>query len=113
MKHAALVALLLAVACGGESNESNGTAVAPAPVQRPEETLGGRPMSEFFIEHDRFFPATDPGTVSRAEAAHLLGDDEVFGVLEGGKARAYPVTMLSYYHVVNDIVGGVPIAVTY
>lgn len=70
-------------------------------------------MSEFFIEHDRFLPATDPQVVSRAEAYFLKLDDEVFGVFEGGKARAYPITMLSYHHVVNDIVGGVPIAVTY
>jgi hypothetical protein len=29
------------------------------------------------------------------------------------EARAYPVRSLSYHHIVNDVIGGVPIAATY
>jgi hypothetical protein len=32
-----------------------------------------------------------------------LGDDD----------RAYPISQMAYHHVLNDVVGGVPIAVTY
>ena len=106
MKHVVLAAFLLAGACGEESSPRSSGSQA-------EVMLGGRPLSEFFIEHDRFVSVTDPSTVSRAQARFLLPDDEVFGVFEGGKARAYPITMLSYYHVVNDVLGGVPVAVTY
>jgi hypothetical protein len=30
-----------------------------------------------------------------------------------GIARAYPIRSISYHHVVNDTVGGVPIVATY
>lgn len=40
-------------------------------------------------------------------------DTEVLGVEVGGDARAYPLRMLEYHQIVNDVVGGVPIAVTY
>ena len=28
-------------------------------------------------------------------------------------ARAYPISEMAYHHIVNDVVGGVPVAVTY
>lgn len=111
------IVLLAGLAYGGYRLWGGG-APAPegpgkAPPVAPEPTLGGRPLSEFYLEHDRFLPATDPKTV-RADAAHwLLPDDEVFGVVVRGQARAYPVPMISYHHVVNDVIQGIPIAITY
>lgn len=107
MRRVVAAMLLLLCACGDEP------ARGPKAPARPEATIGGRPASEYFIEHDRFLSVTDPATVSRGQARFLQPNDEVFGVFEGGKARAYPITMMSYYHVANDIVGGVPVAVTY
>ena len=49
----------------------------------------------------------------RAQALWLRPDDEVFGVVVGDQARAYPITMIAYHHVVNDVIQGIPIAVTY
>ena len=37
----------------------------------------------------------------------------VLGVVFNGEARAYSVNMLSSYEIVNDMVAGVPIAVTW
>jgi hypothetical protein len=31
----------------------------------------------------------------------------------GGDARAYPISQMAYHHILNDVVNGVPIAVTY
>ncbi|MDZ7844020.1 MAG: DUF3179 domain-containing protein [Anaerolineales bacterium] len=48
-----------------------------------------------------------------------MGDREwddrepVIGILLGGEARAYPVRLLSHHEVVNDLVGGEPVAVTW
>ncbi len=54
-------------------------------------------------------------TAPAAEAE--LGDDEaVVGVSAGGRSRAYRVAALSMghaTHVVNDVLGGVPVSVTY
>lgn len=43
----------------------------------------------------------------------LLSTDRVVGVEVGGEARAYPVRFMRWHEVVNDVVGGVPVLVTY
>lgn len=40
-------------------------------------------------------------------------DDMVMTVAHGGEAAAYPIRQLAYHHVVQDVVGGLPIVVTY
>ena len=43
-----------------------------------------------------------------------LGDKEpVIGLSINGDARAYPLSILMFHEIVNDVVGGVPVAVTY
>lgn len=54
-----------------------------------------------------------PSFVELPEATWVAGDTEVLGVLVGEEARAYPVRMLDYHQIVNDVIGDVPIAVTY
>jgi len=44
---------------------------------------------------------------------HAEPDDEVVGVEIGGAAKAYPIRYLNYHEIVNDRVGGVPIAATW
>ena len=46
-------------------------------------------------------------------AAWLSGRDLVVGVEFSGDSRAYPVATLSHHEIVNDTVGGQPIAVTW
>jgi hypothetical protein len=40
-------------------------------------------------------------------------DDDVIAVERGGDARAYPIRYLHYHEIVNDEVGGAPVAVTW
>jgi hypothetical protein len=54
-----------------------------------------------------------PEHVPAAEARHVRAEDAVVGVEVGREARAYPIRMLDRHEVVNDVLGGVPIAVTY
>ena len=56
--------------------------------------------------------------VDRAEfepesSSKLDTKEMVLAVRFGGDARAYPIRQMAYHHVLNDVVGGVPIAVTY
>jgi len=37
----------------------------------------------------------------------------IMAVRFGGDARAYPISQMAYHHILNDLVDGVPIAVTY
>lgn len=56
----------------------------------------------------------DPHLISAAAAEPHMADPEfVIGLSINGDARAYPVNVLSRHETVNDIVGGVPIVVTY
>lgn len=43
----------------------------------------------------------------------ILDDAPVFGVDIGGEAKAYPQYVLVWHEIANDVVGGVPIAMTY
>jgi hypothetical protein len=65
---------------------------------------------------------SDPKFFTRTEIEHhpdrktrklLVSADRVIGVAIGGEARAYPLRILNWHEVVNDTVGGVPIAVTF
>jgi len=56
---------------------------------------------------------TDPATIPADEADYLDAADRVVGVSLGGESRAYPLRILNYHEVVNDTLGGVPVAVTY
>jgi hypothetical protein len=54
------------------------------------------------------------GAKFESEAASKLGADEmILAVRYGTDARAYPIREMAYHHILNDVVGGVPIAVTY
>ena len=50
---------------------------------------------------------TDPGS------AKVDSEDKVLSVRINGEARAYPIRTMGYHHIVNDVVGGKPLAVTY
>lgn len=63
--------------------------------------------------HPTLHGAHAPEVVPVTEAAFLADDRRVVGVRIHGQARAYPIKMLNYHECVNDVVGGVPIAVIY
>jgi hypothetical protein len=69
-------------------------------------------LSRVNIYELMFHPIGRPAFVPAAEAK-LDGDEKVIAVGIAGMARAYPIRSISYHHVVNDIVGGVPIVATY
>ena len=49
-----------------------------------------------------------------SESASKLDQSEMVLALRfGDDARAYPIKEMAYHHVVNDVVGDVPVAVTY
>jgi hypothetical protein len=58
---------------------------------------------------------SDPAVISPAEVdrKYLVASDKVMGLLVGNEARAYPLRLLVWHEVVNDVVGGVPVVVTY
>ncbi len=59
-------------------------------------------------------PALDqPEHVRVADASYLEAADLVFGVSINGDQRAYPLRIMDWHEMVNDVVGGVPVSLAY
>jgi len=56
---------------------------------------------------------TNPPVISSEEATYLFTSDRVFGVSINGEHRAYPLRILNFHEMANDVVGGVPFALAY
>ncbi len=80
----------------------------PEPLIDPSEVLSGGPPP------DGIPPIDDPQFVDVATADAWLNDPEpVLVVQVGDDVRAYPIQILMWHEIVNDTVGGEPLAVTY
>jgi thiol-disulfide isomerase/thioredoxin len=58
-------------------------------------------------------PLENPPVRAVASAVEMRDEDYVFGVTLAGRARAYPWWVAKNYHVVNDTISGVPVAVAF
>jgi len=59
-----------------------------------------------------FHPVESP-QFEAASASKLDKGEMILQVRFGADARAYPIREMAYHHIVNDVVGGIPVAVTY
>jgi tetratricopeptide (TPR) repeat protein len=59
------------------------------------------------------FPVFDEPELVMAAEASLSDEEAVIGVVVGGEARAYPVSVMGVHELGNDVCGGVPIAVSW
>ncbi len=125
-----IFALLLAVvvACTPAGAQGDGVPT-PTPATDDAATTEATPLpgnldSVTFIEdgqvytihqlipRDGIYPIYEPQFVS-AEEAEYSPNELVMGVEINGDARAYPVGVLQQREMVNDVVGGRPILVTW
>ncbi len=60
-----------------------------------------------------FRPFPDPRFVAAAEATDVPATAPVLGVASAKAALAFPITRLGYHHLVNAMLGDVPIVATY
>jgi hypothetical protein len=75
-------------------------------VERTRIVSGGPPPDGI--------PAIDDPAFERAAEVEWLSDDEAVLSLEvDGVARAYPARVMTWHEIVNDVLAGVPVAVTY
>ena len=51
--------------------------------------------------------------IGASDAEYLLDTDLVFGIEINGDARAYPLRIMGWHEMVNDVIGGVPVALAY
>jgi len=74
---------------------------------RPEEIVWGG------VKVDGIPALDNPRFVDIKGAKYLKGGDEVFGLEINGDARAYPLRIMGWHEMFNDIIGGVPISLAY
>ncbi|MFN0162867.1 MAG: DUF3179 domain-containing protein [Burkholderiales bacterium] len=79
---------------------------APKRVRIEEVQWGGVPV-------DGIPALVNPKTTAAGAARWLDDRDAVFGVSLNGEARAYPLRILDWHEMANDVVGGVPVALAY
>ena len=58
-------------------------------------------------------PLDRPRLLRAGEADYLEPADPVFGLVVNGDARAYPLRIMDWHEMANDVVGGVPISLAY
>jgi hypothetical protein len=63
--------------------------------------------------YEHMFHPVDKPTFSAASRAKLAGAEMVLAVRVTKESRAYPIRSISYHHIVNDVVGNLPIVATY
>jgi hypothetical protein len=83
---------------------------APARIRLEEVVWGGVPLEGI--------PALDrPRAVPAERAGYLEDGEKVFGVsisgVGGNEQRAYPLRILGWHEMVNDVVGGEPVSLSY
>ena len=75
-------------------------------IRLEEITWGGVPVDGI--------PSLDhPKLIAAAAADYLRDDDLVFGVEIGGDARAYPLRIMGWHEMFNEVIGGTPVALAY
>jgi len=55
----------------------------------------------------------NPTHIAAADAEYLGDEELVFGVSINGDTRAYPLRIMDWHEMFNDVVGGVPVALAY
>lgn len=72
-----------------------------------EEIISGGPPKDGIpsIDNPRFVPVV--------AVTELSPQEPVIGLVIDGDARAYPLRILHWHEIVNDVVGGEPVVVTY
>ena len=56
---------------------------------------------------------TNPTLIDPDDADYLNADELVFGVRIGADARAYPLRIMDWHEMFNDVIGGVPVSLAY
>jgi hypothetical protein len=102
-----LCGLLLAAVAAAEAAppRRNGFVLEPASIDADEILPGGPPRDGI--------PALDRPPHVEAERSPWGLDETVLGVVVGGQARAYPIAILVWHELVNDVLAGGPILVSY
>ncbi len=75
-------------------------------IRFEEVTWGG-------VRKDGIPSLDSPDLIGAKDATYLVEDDLVFGVSINGDVRAYPLRIMGWHEMFNEVIGGVPVALAY
>src|ERR1700704_2239539 len=104
----ALICLLLAVALWRFARRWQRVVLAAAMVLVAFSAVMARINYFEWMFHPVRSPQFEAEAQSKLDSAEMI-----MAVRFGNDARAYPIREMAYHHIVNDMVGTVPVAVTY
>jgi hypothetical protein len=93
-----------------------GVSAANGASLRTDESKALVPLNEIISggpPPDGIPPIDRPAFVAPDQAAWLTPQEPVLALEISGDARAYPLQILMWHEIVNDVVGGKPVVVTY
>jgi len=70
-------------------------------------------MTEFLMVPNKVIPPLDHSLAKSIKPGDLSGESLVIGIEMGGMSRAYPLSILTPHHIINDSLGEIPVAATY
>ena len=82
------------------------TGTEPHEIRLEEIVWGG-------VVKDGIPALTNPRLIPADDATYLENGDLVFGIAINGDVRAYPLRILDWHEMFNDVVGGVPVSLAY
>ncbi len=94
--------------------ESDGYLEAPQIlIKRSPEELAGLLADYRLYDYEFRKAIVDPRFIAAEQASDKFANRQVLGVSIDGDHRAYAIHFIEAHEIVNDTVGGVPVAVTY
>ncbi len=79
---------------------------APRTIRLDEIVWGG-------VKKDGIPALDNPKMLKADEAKYLDDDDDIFGVAIDGEHHAYPLRILNWHEMLNTVIGGKPVTLTY
>lgn len=105
MKSFLILMIALTVFPVAQSQTKNGFDLGNSSILVEDIKSGGPPKDGIpAIDHPKFLSASK---------ASLSNNDRILGVHENGIAKAYPIAIMNYHEIVNDLFGNKAVVVTY
>ena len=109
LKYVSVVVALLILASAAVVARLLTRSDAAEVVENPQR---GPVRQDVISSHDLILPVYEPEFVPHAQS-NLDPSDVVIALSIDGDSRAYPVRILNHREMVNDVVGGVPVVVSW
>ncbi|MEM8547268.1 MAG: DUF3179 domain-containing protein [Pseudomonadota bacterium] len=106
MKQLTLALIALTVSLSVAAQTLNGFDVSNSTLPKGSLVSGGPPR-------DGIPSIDEPRYVSAGDATFMQSDDVVLGLVMGDTAIAYPRHILNWHELVNDVIGGEPVLISY